>query len=264
MFTIDELKQQIRAMGIEKDDTVLIHTSMRAVGPVENGADGVIDAFCQVLSDGLFLVPTHTWAVVNRDNPVYDVRSTVPNIGALPACAAFRKDGIRSLHPTHSIWGHGADAQTFLRGEEKAHTPAPVGGAWNRLAERNAKILLIGIGNERNTFIHAVDEIADMPNRICPDAFDATVYDWQGREYHTQFCRHQTIFRGEEIHVSELFVNFDRAFTELGVWKEGKLGNAKVMVVDSAKCRDTILKIYSRTNEDLWLEIRDLDPKLWR
>ena len=60
MFTIEELKEQIRAMGIEQDDTVLIHTSMRAVGPVENGAHGVIDAFCQVLSDGLFLVPTHT------------------------------------------------------------------------------------------------------------------------------------------------------------------------------------------------------------
>jgi len=46
MFTIEELKEQIRAMGIEQDDTVLIHTSMRSVGPVENGADGVIDAFC--------------------------------------------------------------------------------------------------------------------------------------------------------------------------------------------------------------------------
>ena len=60
MFTIEQLKQQIRDMGIQPDDTVLIHTSMRAVGPVENGADGVIDAFCQVLDRGLFLVPTHT------------------------------------------------------------------------------------------------------------------------------------------------------------------------------------------------------------
>lgn len=264
MITIEKLKEQIRGLGIEKEDTVLIHTSMRAVGPVENGADGVIDAFCQVLSEGLFLVPTHTWAVVNRENPVYDARATVPNIGALPRVAAFRKDGIRSLHPTHSIWGHGKDAEAFLRGEENSHTPAPVGGAWSRLADRNAKILLIGIGNERNTFIHAVDEIVDRPNRICSEPFDATVYDQEGREYHTMFSRHRTVFQGEEIHVSEQFVNFDRAFTELGVWKEGRLGNAKVMVVDSAKCRDAVLKIYSRTNEDLWLEIRELDPKLWR
>lgn len=264
MFTIEELKEQIRAMGIEKDDTVLIHTSMRAVGPVENGADGVIDAFCQVLSEGLFLVPTHTWAVVGRDNPVYDVRTTVPNIGALPRVAAFRKDGIRSLHPTHSIWGHGADAEEFLKGEEKAGTPGPVGGAWSRLADRKAKILLIGIGNECNTYIHAVDEIVDKPNRIHPEPFDVTIFDHHGGEHHTLFSRHCTVFRGEEIHVSEQFVNFDRAFTELGVWKEGRLGNAKVMVVDSVRCRDTVLEIYSRTDEDFCLQIKDLDPALWR
>lgn len=261
MITIEELKEQIRAMGIEKDDTVLIHTSMRAVGPVEKGADGVIDAFCQVLSEGLFLVPTHTWAVVNRDNPVYDVRSTEPNIGALPRCAAFRKEGFRSLHPTHSIWGYGKDAEIFLRGEEKSGTPAPAGGAWSRLADRKAKILLIGIGNERNTFIHAVDEIADLPNRIHPKPFDVTIFDQQGREHHTLFAGH---YCTEHPHVSEQFVNFDRAFTELGVWKEGTLGNAKVMIVDSEKCRDTVLKIYSRAQEDLCIRIMDLDSQLWR
>ena len=261
MVTVEQLKEQIRAMGIESTDTVLIHTSMRAVGPVEGGADGVIDAFCQVLHKGLFLVPTHTWAVTNRTNPVYDVRTTVPNIGILPQRAAFRPDGWRSLHPTHSIWGHGDDAQSFLSGEEKAGTPGPVGFAWNRLADRNAKILLIGIGNERNTFIHAVDEIFDMPNRIHPEPFDITVYDHEGREHHTLFAGH---YCTEHPHVSENFINFDRAFTELGVWKEGKLGNARVMVVDSVKCRDTVLKIYSRAKEDLWTRIRDLDPELWR
>lgn len=261
MFTVEELKKQIAAMGIRPDDTVLIHTSMRAIGPVEGGADGVIDAFCEYLKDGLFLVPTHTWANVNRENPVYDVRTTPPCIGALPTVAAFRKDGFRSLHPTHSIWGHGAEAESYLRGEEKAHTPGPVGFAWERLAHRNAKILLIGIGNERNTFIHAVDEIADIPNRIHPVPYEVTIYDHQGNIHHNSFAGH---YCTEHPHVSEQFINFDRAFDELGVWKEGSLGNAKVMVVDSARCRDTVLKIYSRATEDLCIRIMDLDPRLWR
>ncbi len=261
MVTIEQLKEEIRDLGIEETDTVLIHTSLRSVGQVENGADGLIDAFCQVLSRGLFLVPTHSWALVNRQNPVYDVRTTPSNIGAVPNTAAFRKDGFRSLHPTHSIWGHGAEAEDFLRGEETAHTPAPVGYAWERLAHRNAKILLIGIGNARNTFIHAVEEIADIPNRIHPEPFDVTIFDQEGKEYHTMFAGH---YCTEHPHVSEQFVNFDRAFTELGVWKEGKLGSAKVMVVDSVKCRDTVLKIFSRTKEDLGIRIMDLDPRLWR
>lgn len=261
MFSVEMLKQQIREMGIRSDDTVLIHTSLRAVGPVENGADGVIDAFCQVLSGGLFLVPTHTWANVNRENPFYDVRTTVPCIGALPTVAAFRQDGFRSLHPTHSMWGWGKDARAFLQGEEKASTPGPVGFAWERLAHRNAKILLIGVGNERNTFIHAVDEIADIPNRIHPEPFEVTIYDHDGNMHKNMFAGH---YCTEHPHVSEQFINFDRAFTELGVWKEGKLGNAKVMIVDSVKCRDTVLRIYSRATEDLCIQFMDLDPSLWR
>ncbi len=261
MLTVAQLKDQIRDLGIEKDDTVLIHISMRAVGPVEGGAEGLIDAFCQVLEDGLFLVPTHSWALVNRDHPVYDVRSTPSNIGAVPNTAAFRGDGFRSLHPTHSIWGHGAEAESFLRGEELVHTPTPVGHAWARLADRKAKILLIGIGNERNTFLHAVEEMADVPNRIHPEPFDVTIFDQEGREHHTLFAGH---YCTEHPHVSEQFVNFDRAFTELGVWKEGRLGNAKVMVVDSVRCRDAVLKILSRATEDLGIRIMDLDPSLWR
>lgn len=261
MYTIEELKAQIRAMGIEREDTVLIHTSMRAIGPVEKGADGVIDAFCQVLTEGLFLVPTHTWGVVNRDNPVYDVRKTVPNIGALPCAAAFREDGIRSLHPTHSIWGHGKRAAEFLAGEENARTPGPVGFAWERLAKENAKILLIGIGNERNTFIHAVDEIADIPNRIHPQPYEVTIYDYDGKMHSHPFAGH---YCTEHPHVSDQFVNFDRAFDECDVWKEGRLGNAVVKVVDSVKCRDTVLKIYSRAQEDLCIRIMELPPELWR
>ena len=261
MTTIEQLKEQIRSMGIGPGDTVLIHTSLRAVGPVENGADGLIDAFCQCLPEGLFLVPTHTWADVNRENPVYDVRTSVPCIGTLPKVAAFRKDGFRSLHPTHSIWGWGKDAQTFLQGEERAVTPGGVGFAWERLAERNTRILLIGVGNNRNTFIHAVEEIADVPNRLDPKPFEMTVYDHSGNVHKTMFSGH---YCTETCDVSAQFVNFDRAFTELGVWKEGRLGNARVMVVDSVRCRDTVLKILSRAKEDLCVRLMDLDPALWR
>ena len=122
MFTKEALVAQIRAMGIGPEDTVLVHSSLRSVGPVENGADGIIDAFKEVLTDGLLLVPTHTWWDVTRKQPYYDVRSSVPNIGTLPRVAAFRPDGVRSLHPTHSVTGFGKKAAEFLAGEEKFGT----------------------------------------------------------------------------------------------------------------------------------------------
>jgi len=104
MYTKREIKQQLRQMGILPTDTVLIHTSMKAIGQVEGGPNGLLDAFCEYLSEGLFLVPTHTWDDVTEENPYCDVRTDVPNIGLIPRTAAKRRDGVRSLHPTHSMW----------------------------------------------------------------------------------------------------------------------------------------------------------------
>ena len=110
MVTKQNVFDCLSGLGIKSTDTVMIHTSMRAIGGVEGGCDGLIDAFSEYLSDGLFLIPTHTWANVNKKQPIYDSRSTEPCIGALPTVAAFRKDGVRSLHPTHSLAAFGKRA----------------------------------------------------------------------------------------------------------------------------------------------------------
>lgn len=246
MFTKDQLKEQILRMGIQPDDTVLIHTSMKAIGEVKGGADAVIDAFIECLPDGLFLVPTHTWGVVNKDQPVYDVRSTVPNIGALPRVAAFRKDGVRSLHVTHSIWAHGKGAEEFIQGEEHAQTPCPVGFAWSRLANVNAKILLLGVTHARDTFIHSIDELAQIPDRIQPEPYQVTCIDWNGNAIthpmHPHYCT-------KTDYISDYFTNFEKALVTQGAQTFGVLGNAEVRIIDAKKCQDVIMRIYSRSTD---------------
>lgn len=262
MLTKDELITQIRAMGIERTDTVMIHTSMRAIGAVDGGADTVIDAFCEVLSEGLLLVPTHTWGTVGPKNPFYDVRTAVPNIGALPCAAAARTDGVRSLHPTHSMWARGVGAAEFVRGEETAQTPTPPGRAWARLVDVGAKILLIGVGNDKNTFIHTVDELYDLPDRLSAEPYTVTVRDYDGQEYtHPQYAHSCS----RTWDVSKHFVNFEPAFLACGVQTMGQLGNAAVRIVDARKCRDTVLRIYrsaaaddSRPDKDLCVEYLDI------
>ena len=86
MYNKEELKRQMAEMGLKSTDTVLIHISLKAVGETENGADGIIDAFCEYLSDGLFLVPTHTLDSVNAKNPVFDVRTSANIQFASVAC----------------------------------------------------------------------------------------------------------------------------------------------------------------------------------
>ena len=72
MYTKEALKAQLKQMGIKPTDTVVIHTSMKAIGDVEGGPDGVLDAFCEYLSDGLFLVPTHTWDDISLSYGIFE------------------------------------------------------------------------------------------------------------------------------------------------------------------------------------------------
>ena len=47
MYTKEELKQQLRNVGLTGKETILIHSSMKAIGEVEGGADTVLDGiFC--------------------------------------------------------------------------------------------------------------------------------------------------------------------------------------------------------------------------
>lgn len=261
MHTKQTLTEQIKAMGILPDDTVLIHTSMRAVGEVEGGADGVIDAFRAYLTDGLFLVPTHTWDEVGRDNPVYDVRRSVPCIGALPRAAAFREDGVRSLHPTHSMWASGKGAAEFVAGEENAPSPGTPGFAWDRLADVGAKILLIGVGNDKNTFIHSVEEVADVPDRLQREPYEVTIIDRDGVEHRHPYVGH---YCSRSSDVSRQFPNFEKPLVELGAQKFGMLGDAVVRVVDARMCKEIILRILSRAQVDLCIEKMDIAEELYR
>ncbi len=246
MVTKNDILQFLEDCGIRRDDKVTIHCSLRAIGPIEGGADGLIDAICDYLSEGLFIVPTHTWANVNRENPFFDVRTTEPCIGTLAKVAAFRADGVRSLHPTHSVAVFGGGAAEYVAGEERSATPAPVGGALSRLYEENGKILLVGVGHERNTYIHAVDERLDIPDRINPETFVATITDHDGNQLQSPpFHSHHTA--AVEGGISEYFPNYKEAFEYTGAVTYRKLGGATVYVCDVKRLTDTLRTIRERS-----------------
>lgn len=260
MFTKNELKAQLKQMGIVSTDTVVIHTSMKAIGQVEDGPDGVIDAFCEYLKDGLLLIPTHTWDQVVESNPYYDVRSTVPDIGLIPRLAAFRPDGIRSLHPTHSLWARGKRAEEYVSGEENATSPTTPGFCWDKLAEWNAKIMLIGVGHDKNTFIHAIDERVKLPDRMSDRSYPTYITDHSGRQMerklYPQYCS-----KTEDI--SWFYPNFDEPLTRTGAQTFGQFGEAKVRVVDAVCCREVISRIYARSKEDIFAEHRMIPEELY-
>ena len=59
-MTKSSIINDLKSMGLTGSETILIHSSMKAVGNVEGGADTVLDALMEFFADGLLLLPTHT------------------------------------------------------------------------------------------------------------------------------------------------------------------------------------------------------------
>lgn len=255
MTNRNDVFEMLEAFGIKPSDKVTVHCSLKSIGEIEGGADGLIDSFCSYLSEGLFIVPTHTWDDVTPEKPVYDVRKSVPCIGVLAKVAAFRKDGVRSLHPTHSVTAFGKGAAEYVRGEENSKSPAPVGGCLSRLYEENGKVLLIGVGHERNTYLHAVDERLGLPNRLNKNSCNLEIIDYDGNRIPVKgFRGHYT--EGLDSCVSELYPKYKQSFEEGGAVEYGKLGNALVYCCDARKMTDIAEKIWKNSGDELLFKER--------
>ena len=84
MYTKQDLAAQLQSMGILHTDAVMVHSSMKAVGEVEGGAETVIDVFLEYLRDGLFMTPAHTWAQMGEAHSYFDPKTEPACVGIIP------------------------------------------------------------------------------------------------------------------------------------------------------------------------------------
>ena len=225
-YTKQSLKQDLAAMGLTGAETILIHSSMKSIGEVEGGADTVLDALMEHFAQGLLLLPTHTWRFMDGGNTVFDVRNSPCCVGILPELFRQRPGVIRSLHPTHSMAAYGKDAAAYLAGELETSTPCAPGGCYDRLRTVHGKILLLGVTHARNTFIHSVEEVLNVPHRLTDKPLKLTVVDEAG-ESHTAYMRRH--YNADQPHISEDFVKLEQAYLDCGAAQNTKLGDAKCL-----------------------------------
>lgn len=237
-YSKESLKEQLKEMGILPTDAVMVHSSMKSMGEVEGGADTVVDAFMEYLSNGLFMTPTHTWAQMSEIYSTFDPKKEPACVGIIPNIFRTREGVVRSLHPTHSIAAYGKGAEEYIKGEEFATTPCPPGGCWDRLREIKAKILLIGVTHARNTYIHSVDEVFDVPERLTEKPTLMHIVMPDGKLKDVQMYRH---YNRVSAHISENFDKLGEAFYELGAAKKTRLGDADCILCDAAQ----IFEVYS-------------------
>lgn len=82
VLTRAEVSDQLRALGVETGGVLLVHTSFRAVRPVEGGPEGLIEALRAALgADGTLVMPSWT----GDDDEPFDPAGTpvAPDLGVV-------------------------------------------------------------------------------------------------------------------------------------------------------------------------------------
>ena len=230
VYTKEDLKQHLAEMGLKGTDAVMVHSSMKSIGNVEGGADTVVDAFMEFFAGGLFMTPTHTWAQMSAEYCVFDPKEEPACVGIIPNVFRKREGVVRSLHPTHSIAAFGPMAAEYIKGEENMTTPCQPGGCWERLRQIDAKILLVGVTHIRNTFIHAIEEIFDVPERLTeqPTLFKIKMPDGTLKEV-SMYRHYNRILE----HISESFDKMEDGYYKTGAAKKVRFGDAQCILCDT-------------------------------
>lgn len=235
MHTRESLIDDLRRMGLTPKDTVLAHTSMKAIGDVDGRADAVLDAFMAAFPDGLFVMPTLTWTAADDNPPIYDALRRKTDVGLLPEMFRKRQGVIRGLHPTHSVAAYGRGAEALVSGDHLAKTPCGHHSAWRKLLDADATILMIGCDLTSMTFLHGVEEWVNVPGRLAAP-IEFTVITPSGERYKHTSAPHL----GSP---SEQFYLIEPALRSAGALVEGKFGDAKVLKLSAQKTMDTAAEL---------------------
>ena len=260
MITRQTLLTDLEHMGLHHTDAIMVHSSMKAIGPVEGGADTVVDALMEYFKEGLLMTPTHTWAQMCDDYTLFDPETEPACVGIIPNIFRKREGVLRSLHSTHSIAAYGPNAAEYIKGEEDITTPGQPGGCWSRLLDIRAKILLVGCTHTRNTYIHAVEELLDVPERLTKKPADFQIKMPDGSMKKTPMYRHHNPVNP---HISEEYDKLAQAFYDCGAAIKVKFGDADCILCDAEKVYEVTKKVLSHEINCL-IDRKEIPEEWWK
>lgn len=219
--TKEEIVYALKLGGIENGDVVLLHSAMSAIGHVEGGADTVIDAVLDAVGpDGTFAVSTMAF-----DHP-FDVENSPSTVGIISETHRKRPNSLRSLRPVHSINAIGARAEELTKDHELCETNCGIGSPYLKLREMGGKIILLGVDMNRNTTLHAIEDIMDSAYLV-----DRTV---PAPKYMEDY-EHKTMVMKKFCPGHRNFLGFTADLRKADALIEVCIGNAMVKIIDVRK-----------------------------
>lgn len=222
----DEVVDQLRTLGVRRGGVLLVHTSFRAVRPVEGGVEGLIGALRDALGpDGTLVMPSWT----GRADEPFDPRRTEsdPDLGVVPQ-VFWRQPGVQRSQHLNAFAAAGPRAEAILRDPLPLppHIPeSPVG----RVQDLDGQVLLLGVDHDADTTIHLAELIAGVPYRL--PKFCTVLRD--GRPLRLEY--------GENDHCCARFVEVGRWLADARAESIGTVGHATARLASSRDIVDAVV-----------------------
>ena len=217
-----EVADQLRVLGVEKGGVLLVHTSFRAVRPVEGGPLGLIEALRDAFGpDGTLAMPS--WG--SSDEEPFDPMTTpaAPDLGVV-ADTFWQLPGVRRSNHVFAFAAIGPQAATITADQlplPPHSRESPVG----RVHELDGQVLLLGVGHDANTTLHLAELLAGVPYRVPKHC---TVLK-DGRPVRIDY--------GENDHCCARFALADDWLRAQVLQSEGRVGHARARL---ARARDIV------------------------
>ena len=204
------IAEQLGALGVERGAVLLVHTSYRAVRPVEGGPAGLIGALRSAIGPrGTLVMPA--WS--DEDDAPFDPRRSraATDLGVVASTFWQLPGVLRSEHPfAFAAAGPMADRVLADPLPLPPHVlESPVG----RVHELDGQVLLLGVNHDADTTIHLAEVLAGVPYRIPKSC--TVLRDGRPERLHYE----------ESDHCCERFVLVDEWLRAEDAQREGPVGH---------------------------------------
>lgn len=246
-WTKTDLKDQLQSFGIKEGDTILVHSSMSKIGFVEGGPKTIVDALLETVGpNGHILMPNSPNARFQLDYiqeiHYFDVLNDKSKLGAISEYFRNHENAVRSWHPTEPVSCIGPDTEFFVGMHFNQITPYNENSPFYKVAERNGKILMIGVTlDNAGTNLHTLeDAIEDFKYPVYhPTVFETKIVDPKGEEHRVTTKVHDPIW-SKKRKCDGLIPLFE----ERNVLEFVKFGNASTLLLDARKMLDVMIEEY--------------------
>lgn len=173
-LTTSEIVAGLARLGAQPTCTAMVHASLSSFGRVAGGAATVVEALRTATgAEGAVIMPSFRGAIRSAHYGLNECVADCPralctsnergHTGIVGETIREQSDAVRSCHPTHSWVGVGREAPYLLEGH--CHSPTSCGreSPFFRLLERDGLLILLGVGVNSITNIHAVEEARNVP-----------------------------------------------------------------------------------------------------